>query len=265
MNVIDIGSNSVRSYDGKNKTVITTRLAEGMSGDVLSPLSIARTVEAIKKLSDGIESVAFATEAVRRAKNRDEFLGLVYSYTGLTVHVLSGEEEAEISFLGATAGCKERNAVIDLGGASCEIIFGENGKISFSRSFPFGCVTLTDKFGQDKPMIVKYVSGLLDVPPYKYNRLFAVGGTVTSLAAMKKELRFYDRQAVNGTTLSESDIDGLIASVEVGKVYPTLSPERRKTIVAGGAAVCAVMQRLGGSITVSENDNLEGYVIRYLM
>lgn len=264
MNIIDIGSNSVRLFDGKNKTVVTTRLAEGMSGDMLSPASMQRTAEAIERLYTG-DCIAYATEAVRKALNKQTFLDLVYKTTGLKIRVLSGEEEAEISFIGATKGFSGRATVIDLGGASCEIIFGENGKINYCRSFSFGCVTLSDKFGQNRAEIVRFIRQMLDVSPFSGSKCFAVGGTVTSLAAMEKGLSVYDRELVNGTILSVASIDSLLSRVKLGEDFPTLSLERRKSIFEGGVAITAVMDKLQiDAVTVSESDNLEGFAQKYL-
>lgn len=266
MDIIDIGSNSVRLYDGRVKTVITTRLAENMS-DSLAPIPMERTVNAIKKLSKNRQCCAFATEAVRKAANKSDFIKLVEAETGLKIHVLSGEEEAEISFLGATNGVKGSAAVMDLGGASCEMIYGKEGKISFCASFPFGCVTLKDRFGADFAGIDGFVKSLIaDLPAADTDNFFAVGGTVTSLAAMALRLDLYDPKAVHGYCLSCDKISALISEVASGATFPTLSPERRKTIVHGAYAILAVLHRLGReSVTVSESDNLEGYKLKYLM
>ncbi|MBR2970433.1 MAG: hypothetical protein IKC48_01375 [Clostridia bacterium] len=264
MNIIDIGSNSVRLFCGGKKTVITTRLAENMRGGLLAPESINRTVDAISSLNEqgGGSCLAFATAAVRNASNKGEFLDLVFARTGIKVDVISGEKEAEIGFLGATEGIG-RAAVIDLGGASCEIIFGESGKISYKQSFPFGCVSLTDRFGSDYEQITKFVSDTLCAVPYlRVNKYIAIGGTATSLAAMNLGLCEYDSIKVHGSTLTLPQISSLIDGVIAQKDYPTLSPMRRKTIGQGATALIATIKALGQSeVEVSEKDNLEGYLL----
>ena len=262
MNIIDIGSNSVRLMCGKEKYIETTRLAEGMKDGMLSPVSMARTAKAISALKRG-ECVAFATEAVRKATNRRQFIDLVFETTGLRIHVLSGEEEAEVSFLGATLGYESEATVIDLGGASCEIVSGKGKKIYYARSFTFGCVTLTDMFGMDVNKITDFINNM-SFPPI-YGKCFAVGGTITSLAAMEKRLNVYDREKVNGTTLNPMQIERLIGEVLSGKDFPTLEQKRRKTIVQGAAAIVTIMKKLNTDLTVSESDNLEGYKLKYLM
>ena len=267
MNIIDIGSNSVRLFDGKVKTVITTRLAENMVCGVLDSHSMERTVAAIKSLSELAKGpcLAFATEAVRKATNKADFIEAVKKQTGITIDVLSGEQEAEISYMGATFGYNGNAAVIDLGGASCEIIFGNNGKIIYKASFPFGCVTMKDKFNNDLDGITGYVCALLnDLPSYTADSYIAVGGTATALAAMAQNLPVYDPTKVDGYKLESSVISQLIDQTIGGATFPTLQENRRKTIIQGAMALNAVISRLGqSSVTVSEKDNLEGYALKH--
>ncbi|MCH5164417.1 MAG: hypothetical protein J1F36_05310 [Clostridiales bacterium] len=267
MNIIDIGSNSVRLFDGKKKTVITTRLAENMISGVLDTRSIERTVDAIKSLSENADGhcLAFATEAVRKATNKADFIEAVKAQTGITIDVLSGEQEAEISYMGATFGFTGSAAVIDLGGASCEIIFGNSGKITYKASFPFGCVTMKDKFNSDLSSITDYVNSLLaDIPSYSAGSYIAVGGTATALAAMAQDLLVYDPNKVDGYKLEANIISRLIDQTMSGKAFPTLQENRRKTIVQGATALKTVISRLGQNVvTVSEKDNLEGYALKH--
>ena len=264
MNIIDIGSNSVRLFDGKKKTVITTRLAENMQDGMLDKISMARTVDAIRTLCEQADGkcYAFATEAVRKATNKADFVSEVLARTGITVDVLSGDEEAEISYMGATFGSDGSAAVIDLGGASCEVIYGDGG-IKYKKSFPFGCVTMTDKFGSDLNGITSFVSATMDVPHYCAERYIAVGGTVTALAAMALGLKEYDPSKVDGYMLSCGKIEELIERVLRGEGFPTLAPARRKTIIQGATAFNAVLGKLGcDCVTISEKDNLEGYMLK---
>lgn len=264
-NIIDIGSNSVRLFDGKKKTIVTSRLAADMKDGFLDGASVKRTVDAVSSLceiADG-KCYAFATEAVRKAKNKTRFLEAVKAATGLDVDVISGETEAEIGFLGAAAGHKNA-AVIDLGGASCEIIFGGDGKIVFARSFPFGCVTMADRFGGDYDGIARHVCDTLALPPLRAESYIAVGGTATSLAALAQELEVYDPAKVDGFKLCSSRISELIAEIDAGKTFPTLGENRRKSIVQGAVVLRTVMYNLGTDfVNLSEKDNLEGYMIKH--
>lgn len=266
MDIIDIGSNSVRLMSGNKKTVITTCLAENMQNGKLNKDSMLRTVQALKTLCDKSQSlpVAFATEAVRKADNNDEFLSLVKQTTGLNVQILSGDEEAEISFLGATMGYYGNGVVIDLGGASCETIWGLSGKILYEHSFPFGCVTLKDNYGDNLIAIERFIEENYTIPEFNTKDYFAVGGTVTSLAAMDLKLRIYDPNKIDGHILYVFDITRLITEIKGGKSFPTLDPKRRATILQGAAALRTIMGKLDiKSIMVREKDNLEGYMIKY--
>ena len=135
--VIDIGSNSVRLMmsDGKKtiyKTVKTTQLAEGMGEDnILQPFAIERTAQAVsffnkRAKGDGADAVyVFATAAVRRAVNGNEFLNEVKRLCGIEVDVVSGEFEAELGLIGALNG--EDGGVVDVGGASSEVVVMSGG------------------------------------------------------------------------------------------------------------------------------------------
>lgn len=265
--IIDIGSNSVRLLFNGVKTVITTRLAENMHDGILDAVSMTRTIAAIEELCRKANNscIAFATEALRKATNKNEFIAEVFRLTGLKIHVLSGEEEAEISYLGATQGC-DSATVIDLGGASCEIINGSGGKISYKASFPFGCVTMRDKFEDDLNGIYKHVTKMLSaLPSLKAERYIAVGGTATALAAVSQNLAVYDPSKVDGYKLEYAKIIEIIGLIGKGAHFPTIG-ERRKTINQGGIALCAVLDRMGqNAIYISESDNLEGYASKYLM
>lgn len=266
MNVIDIGSNSVRLLSNGKKTVITTRLAENMTNGLLNEISIKRTVDGILTLANSVtdKCYVFATEAVRSASNQQLFLEQVKLATGLTVDVISGDTEAEISYLGATDGYNSDAVVIDLGGASCEIIFGKCGKIQYKRSFPFGCVKLYNLFGSDLNKIRNHVTKTLDeLPALAASKYIAVGGTVTSLAAMAQNLCVYDTNKVHGYVLTLDDVRRTTKDLLDGKEFATLSSMRKKSILQGAAALFSIMKRLEiTNIEISEKDNLEGYCLR---
>ncbi len=266
MDIIDIGSNSVRLLSNGKKTVITTRLAQNMLEGKLDKDSMLRTAEALKTLCEKAHGnpFAFATEAVRKAENKDEFLRLVNKIAGLKVDIISGDEEAEISYLGAACGYDGSGVVIDLGGASCETVWGKFDEILYKQSFPFGCVMLKDKFGDDLIGLERFVRATYTIPEIKAQKYFAVGGTVTSLAAMDMRLNVYDPDKIDGHDLYLYEITQIIGEVKRGKNFPTLRSERRETIIQGAAALRAVMGKLNiRMITVKETDNLEGYMIKH--
>ena len=274
--VIDIGSGSVRMLmDGKKLTVMT-KLGEGLNAaGRLSEEAMARTIPVIggfvgEAERSGHTVYVFATEAVRAAENRAEFLRAVHDLCGADVEVISGSEEAEIALLGASADGD--STVVDIGGASVEIVSGDGRSLLYVRSLPLGVVRLTEQAGGDAGLIRAYavngISGFGDVRLRP--GLIGVGGTLTSLAAMKLGLDRYDPDAVNGTRLSAEDISVLAARLTVlgsedgiKAAYPVLPDMRCGLITAGAIFAEELLGYLGADgITVSESDNLDGY-LRY--
>ena len=155
--VIDMGSNSVRLLlvqSGRTEQFLeTTRLGKGVEARRLQKEPMERTVQAVERFcalarSRGIERIhAFATSAVRDAENRGELLALLRERCGLAVDVLSGEEEADLAYLGAADGA--RALVLDIGGGSTELVFGE-GTVRQAVSLQAGAVRLRERFGQDR-------------------------------------------------------------------------------------------------------------------
>ena len=157
--VIDIGSNSVRlmmTENGKKlyKLVEITRLSLGMSEDGrISDTSAERTVTAVlhfyeKAKADGADKIyAFATACCRNASNGNEFVDKIYSLCGLRVEIIDGETEAKIGFLGA---CGNSGGVIDIGGASTEIIVKTDGETKYAKSVNIGVVRLFEWANNDR-------------------------------------------------------------------------------------------------------------------
>ncbi len=278
--VIDIGSNSVRLMfvaDGKvlYKRLNTTRLGEGLAQNpILLDEAINRTAQAVHAFylqakEEGASSVyAFATAAVRTAKNGKAFVEAVKNLCSLDVEIVSGEREAELGILGAL-GDKD-GAVVDLGGASCELVVKEKGEIAYKKSVDVGVVRLKDRCGRDKLLLEKVACEEVD----KYGKtpniksVVAIGGTATTIAAMLLGLEKYDSDKVTGTEISakqmEETADMLLEkSVDEIAAMPCM-PKGRADVLAGGAKLLAVlMQKLGiEKLVVSDKDNLEGYAVQ---
>ena len=278
--VIDVGSNSVRLMfvaDGKvlYKALNTTRLGEGLaSSSVLKEEAITRSVNAVvdfydKAIAEGAEKVyAFATAAVRSATNGQAFVDGVFALRPLRVEVISGEEEAEIGILGALGNSD--GGVIDVGGASTEIVIKEQGELIFKKSVNIGVVRLKDKCGRAQEALTqtareaaKEYVGLPSVA-----NLYAIGGTATTIAALALGLQTYDSQKVTGAVLTAQNMqdmaDKLSAmSVEEIAALPCM-PKGRADVLSGGAVLLAtLMQELGvQTLTASDRDNLEGYAVK---
>lgn len=280
ISAIDVGSNSVRLMvmaDGKTlyKQLDTTRLAEGLAqSGVLKPEAIERTARAVQIFAAAAElngagtPYVFATAAVRSSKNGADFVARVKALTGIDVDVLSGEEEAACGILGALRG--RDGGIIDLGGASTEITLQQGGKTLYSKSVNIGTVRLFDMAGQDRSALQAAIDNLLN----GYGSLsldgkdiYGIGGTATSLAALYYELEKYDPKVVEGTVLTRewlcAEAEKLLSlTVEERRALRGMEPRRADVIAGGCLLMYSILNRFNADrITVSESDNLEGYVL----
>lgn len=279
--VIDIGSNSVRlmlndGYNTLSKEISTTRLAEGMREEkVLTNVAINRTADAVvnfykkavEKKSDQI--YIFATAAVRQAKNKDDFVNAVKKRCGAVVEIISGEEEAKLGYLGALNGLD--GAVIDVGGASSEIIVVKDKKPLYFKSLDVGAVKIKDECGQDFLAVQDFVLDRIkeygNVPSSTF---YAIGGTATSVAALILELEIYDSKKVDGFVLDKNILSSLVRklfslSVEERKKLKGMHPPRAEVIAGGAKLLLEIMNKINiNTLIVSEKDNLEGYLIKRL-
>ena len=280
ISAIDVGSNSVRLMvmaDGKTlyKQLDTTRLGEGLANSgVLKPEAIERTARAVQLFAAAAElngagtPYVFATASVRSASNGGDFVKRVKQLTGIDVDVISGEEEAACGITGALRG--RDGGIIDLGGASTEITLQKGGKTVYSKSVNVGTVRLYDIAGQDRQALERAARTALN----DYGNLslagtdmYGVGGTATSLAALFHELPAYDPKVVDGTVLTVGWLGSmaerlLSMSVEERKAMRGMDVRRADVIAGGCLLLHHILKRSGAEkLTVSESDNLEGYVL----
>lgn len=275
--VIDVGSNSVRlliSEDGLTvtKKVKITKLASGVISGMLNDEAVERTVRAVsffvseaRKLGI-IEIHVFATAAVRMAKNAKIFTDRVLDECGIVVDVISGEKESILGCLGALNG--KDGGVIDIGGASSEIAVMKNGKIVYSESIDMGAVTLTDRFGQDAKRVREYVKKrVLEYGIVHCNCFYGIGGTATTVASVLNKLVVYDPKITHGFKFNKEQLQNLVEllysmTVDERKKLVGLQPERAEVIASGLSIMLEIMNYLRiDFITVSESDNLEGYLL----
>lgn len=276
--VIDVGSNSVRAIlfsDGKflYKAVITTRLGEGLAtSGVINEQAFKRTLDTIKscfltlvsKCAD--EVLIFATETVRSAKNGCDFAKAVKESTGIEMDVVCGDEEGEIGLLGALGG--KDGGIIDIGGASAEIVACNGGRIIYSHSLPLGAVRLFDCCGEDLQKLDEVIEKNLDfygkVP--EYVDYYAIGGTATTIGFIDTRAVEYDENLVDGRQISVQKINEILDELtkltvqeRVEKMH--INPKRAEIIVCGVYMLKKIMERFGiRSVTISESDNLLGYL-----
>lgn len=275
--VIDIGSNSVRLMmmaDGKvlYKTLNTTRLGEGIaSSPFLKDEAISRTASAVadflsRARREGAADVyAFATAAVRSAENGTAFIGRVKELCGLDVEVISGEEEAEIGILGALG--EKDGGIIDVGGASTEIIIRAGGAVIYKKSVNIGVVRLKDLCGAERDRLKaaaeKAVKEYGQVP--EGISMYAIGGTATTLAALTLDMRDYIPSKITGTVIGREQMRTLadrltgMTAAEIA-LLPGVQPKRADVLGGGAVLFSVIMDKLNfPEIIVSDSDNLEGY------
>lgn len=294
--VIGIGSNSVRSlladvsgadFQRLWRDREGTRLFAGLDGaGNLNRDAMDKTVSAVRRMASevrqkGAEELAiFATSAARDAANGQEFMEEVKREAGVPLRIISGEEEAELSFLGASAALSaDRCGMIDIGGGSTEIAIGTRAGIECAFSCQMGAVRLYRRLRLEHPDDMKPVevaaAEILDEQLRSVRGLdlpkawVGTGGTFTTLAAMVLEQPWTDRTHVHGTSITSTEIRDIGEKLAGMKVeerikLPGLQPSRADIVVHGICILLGVMERLGmNRITVSEWGNLDGYFHKY--
>ena len=295
--IVDIGTNSTRLLvaaieDGTvtrelERRSTVTRLGAGVDSDGrLRDDAMQRvydTLDEYRKLIDkhGAESAkAVLTSAVRDAANGQQFADTVRDRYGLEPHVLSGDQEAELTFLGAMSEHDPSDAtttlVIDIGGGSTELVIGTGRQATFHVSNQAGVVRQTERHlhsdpptGEEIAELAADVNAIIDkgVPPEQREAVahaIAVAGTATSLASIAQELVPYDPEKVQGYVLTEQELkklqDRLSAlPLEQRREVRGLDPARAPTIVAGALILGEVMRLFGlEQVEVSEHDILRG-------
>ncbi len=295
--VVDIGTNSTRLFlaevsDGavvevlERRTVIT-RLGAGVDADGRLSEDAMQRVYAVhdeyRTLIDrhgGADAVAVLTSAVRDAANGAEFAAVVGTRWDFEPHILTGDEEARLTFLGATS---ERDptdrtplVVIDIGGGSTEFVIGTGREMTFHVSNQAGVVRQTERHLHSDPPaaselgeVARDVRAILrdGVPPERRRGVelaIAVAGTATSLASIAQELEPYDPDKVEGYVVSAEECRRILdrlASLTLAERRQVrgLHPDRAPTIVAGAIILLETLALFGLSeVEVSEHDILIG-------
>ena len=266
---IDIGSNSVRLTfsDGSTYSHIT-QLAFGIeSTGKLSERGIAATIDALNEYAELCKSrgctkvTAFATEAVRRASDGNEFCTLAREKTGLDIIIVSGQKEAELALKGATKP-DGPVTVVDLGGGSMEIICSRDGKTpDYVTSLPLGVVVLKNMFNGDFRRAIDEMPRMLtECSSVPHNPTVVLcGGSACNIAAAILNLKVYDKNAVS-TKFHVRQLDDIIPILLSPKLT-TLRPvcaKRADTIPYGAIILQTLLNYLGAvEFYVSDSSNLE--------
>lgn len=303
LGAVDIGTNSVRLLvadvegAGPDARVTTldrrmtiTRLGQGVDGDRrLHPDAIARTLAVLDQYGAaaralGVEAIrATATSAARDATNRDDLFDPARSALGVRPELLSGEEEARLSFLGATASLAEVGAVapylvVDIGGGSTEFVLGTDAPVGLI-SIDVGCVRVTEQFLHSDPPAPEELSAAVSVVRDHLKdvereigdlrvakTLVGLAGTVSTVAAVEQGLAAYDRDRIHHFRLTRPAVEDVFRtlateSAEERRQNPGLEPERADVIVGGVIVLASVLRAFGfDEMLVSEEDILDGLV-----
>lgn len=225
-----------------------------------------------------------ATNAFRIASNRDYLVEKIDKLLNLKVSVISGEEEAKLTFLGCTSEIEPNKnlAVIDIGGGSTEIAYGTNKKILSKNSLPLGVVSLTEKyFSNDTPSeeeilacrstIKKELQSLIKTD-LKLDKIIAVAGTPTTLACIKKGMISYDEALIEGDILTQIDLENFLNqlsvmnSLEIKNKFKSVVDGREDVLLAGTILLFETMNYLNAKeVVVSTKGVRYGAVYNYLL
>ena len=302
---VDIGTNSTRllvcsvtpSPDGTRPELadlarhsIVTRLGDGVDeSGRLSPEAMERVLKVLhdyKKIIDlyPVEAATgVLTSAGRDAANGQEFCTQILEQTGISVRLIGGDEEANLSFAGATSEVTPDGSkllVVDVGGGSTELITGTVGQVDFHTSLDAGVVRHSERYLHTDPptdseldQAATEVRTLLstEVPAEvrgSVDACIAVAGTATTLSAIDQQLEPYDPTRVHGSKVSlarSRELLDQIASLPLDerRKVDGLHPDRAPTAVAGAVILCEVLEAFGlDEFTASEHDVLRGEVLR---
>ncbi|MFZ2494512.1 MAG: DUF501 domain-containing protein [Candidatus Saccharimonadales bacterium] len=295
---IDCGTNSIRllivEFDpvtGRirdlERIMTVVRLGEGVDATgVLSAAALTRTFAACEDYAVRIAAwhataTRFvATSASRDAANRDEFISGVLSRIGVEPEVISGEEEARLSFLGATSSAAIGNAdrpalVVDIGGGSTEMVIGDVTPRA-AVSVNVGCVRLAERHLRTDPPAAAELAAIRadaraavstaaeSVPLTEAATLIGLAGTVTTVAALAMGLPEYDAELIHGARIAASDVTRIARelgsmSLLERRALPVMHPGRADVIVSGAIVLDEVVRAVGlADVVVSEHDILDG-------
>jgi exopolyphosphatase / guanosine-5'-triphosphate,3'-diphosphate pyrophosphatase len=278
--VADVDSDDVREVE---RRLIVTRLGEAVDERRrLLPTAVARVRNVLvdyRRIAEELRAertLAIATSAVRDSENGEAFLGEIEWSFGFATQLLSGDEEARLTFRGVAAGRRlpEGTVVVDVGGGSTELIAGGLEGLDFQASVDLGCVRLTERFLAGDPPSPDELAAcaahvrdvLADALPADLSASGAIGvaGTVTTLATLDLGLEEEDPLLVHRHSIGIDRIEatlGQLAPLRVEEIArrPGIHPDRAPVIVAGIVVVLETLRRLGlDELEVSENDLMHG-------
>ena len=276
--IIDIGTNSIKyciAQKNEEKKIIfikdcvyITRLGEQLKKTgLISSIAFERNVKKIKELyNESLEAgvnkiIAVGTMALRNAKNSDDFVRCVKEKCSINIQILSGEEEARLSYLAAISSLNQtidNNVVFDSGGGSTEFTFGKKQRILNKKSLNLGALLITEQYLKNDPVLPEQVNRVHDlinkhlqnlVIPYSDYKLIGIGGAVTTIASVKHKMKIYESEKIQGTILHKQDIYNQIQdysskSILQRKKIPGLQAGREVIILAGACIIYCILEVL---------------------
>lgn len=276
---IDVGTNSVlllvaeRQADGRFTAVLErseiTRLGQGVDKTrTLSAEAMETTLKALERFATEARElgakgiVVSATSAARDSSNGAEFIAAAKTRAGLEVEIISGAEEARLSWSSVFSdfGGAHPLVVLDIGGGSTEFIFGSpSGEISFRHSFDVGSVRLTERHVRTDPPSEAELTSIDSMLRETFKavpqatggaRMVGVAGTATTIAAVAHHVTPYDPALIHGSTVTADEVEATLTRLaslptHLRKTVPGLQPKRADVIVAGALVLRAAM-RAGG-------------------
>ncbi|MFI8522501.1 exopolyphosphatase [Streptomyces sp. NPDC085481] len=295
---IDCGTNSIRLLVADvhpetgelielDRRMTIVRLGQGVDRTGrLAPEALERTFAACRAYAAvieelGAEKVRFvATSASRDAENRADFVDGVMAILGVEPEVITGDQEAEFSFTGATGELHgdDRRLVVDIGGGSTEFVVG-NKHVEAARSVDIGCVRLTERHVRHDPPAAEEIAAIradvraaLDlaaetVPIGAAETLVGLAGSVTTVAAIALGLPEYDSTKIHHARISRTRVAEVVERL-LGSTHderaaiPVIHPGRVDVIIAGALVLLEIMERTGAAeVVVSEHDILDGIAL----
>lgn len=298
---IDIGTNTVLMLIAEADKIakeITTianfynmpRIGKGLTnGGKISDEKIKLLFDILKDYKNISEKykaekiILTATNAFRVASNADAIREIIKNEIGLNIQIISGDEEAKYSYLGAVSAARDgfKKAVVDIGGGSTEIIIGIDDKIIYQKSFQIGVVSLTEKFVTQNPpgkenilsmnnFIVKTFEELSSFGNERLSAV-AVAGTPTTLSCIKQNIKVYDDAKVEGSILTKNDLTNLVSvisdqpSEEIKLNYGSVVAGREDVLLSGTLILYQLCEILNlDEIIVSSKGLRYGAVINFL-
>ena len=297
---IDFGSNSTRvlvaslesnKIKKKLKKHIVTRMAEGLPGSkLISKRAIERVNDAVKNLIEDlsvfeVESIfAIGTSAMRESTNFDDVVKIIKDNFDINIEIISGEQEARLSYLGAFYEIEKSSSSIlfDIGGGSTEVTYSQGNKI-FPYSYKIGVVTITEEVFPSRPVgdaeekaAIELIRSRItnNIESLYSDTTLAIGtaGTFTSLGAISLGLTSYDARKVHMHEINKSWLDEFYSKLrylnpdQIIDHYPGIDPARSTTITPGTLIAKELMEIYKiNNLLVSENDILEGLILNKVL